>query len=115
MPLDRDELRRIARLARLALTAEEEHLFAAQLGRVVDYFDRLGELEADPPDVAGVLSSAVAEAEDLPAPGLARETVLALAPAVADELFLVPAVLASPGESRTGRSEDGLEAGGTLL
>lgn len=93
MALTVDEVRKIASLARLRLTPEQETVFVHQLGRIVDYFDQLRSLGGD----TGVGSDAdpapVHEAEDVPRPGLPRELFLANAPASAwGELLVVPEV-----------------------
>ncbi len=89
MALTTEEVRKIASLARLALTPEEERLFAGQLGAIVDYIDQLADYpSAEPPSSA----PATPEADDLPRPGLPRESFLANAPAAMDGLLLVPAV-----------------------
>jgi len=49
MAIDRNTVRHVARLARLALTAEEEERTAAQLGHVLEYIERLEAV-----DVSGV-------------------------------------------------------------
>jgi len=47
MKLARDEVRHVAALARLKLSAEEEELFAAQLSDVLEYINQLNELDTD--------------------------------------------------------------------
>jgi aspartyl-tRNA(Asn)/glutamyl-tRNA(Gln) amidotransferase subunit C len=92
MPLSLDEVRKIASLARLRLTPEEESLFAGQLGAIVDYIGQLAEYEsADPPPAA----APAPEADDLPQPSLPREVFLANAPSALDGLLLVPGVMGS--------------------
>lgn len=49
MPLSLEEVRRIAGLARLRLSAEEEATFAEQLSAILDHVERLREL-----DVSGI-------------------------------------------------------------
>jgi len=90
MPLTLDEVRKIASLARLRLTAEEELLFAGQLGAIVDYIGQLGQYESAEPPVA---ASPAPEADDLPRPSLPREVFLANAPSALDGLLLVPGVM----------------------
>lgn len=93
MSLDAREVHRVAALARLRLSVEEEGLFAEQLGRVVEHIDRIREL-----DPAPVAESAVAngfEAADEVAPGLDRELFLANAPASRGPFLVVPKVLGS--------------------
>lgn len=48
--IDREQVCHIAYLVRLALTDDEVDMFSEQLSSIVDYFDRLAEM-----DVAGVL------------------------------------------------------------
>lgn len=48
--IDRDQVRKVAHLARLELTPEEEQQFTGQLGDILDYFEQLSELNTD--DVA---------------------------------------------------------------
>ncbi len=47
MALDREEVHRIAALARLALTAEEEERLTHQLGDILQAFAKLGSLDVD--------------------------------------------------------------------
>lgn len=94
MALSLDEVRRIAALARLALTPEEERTFAGQLSSVLDYVAQLAEL-----DVSGVepMTHALAEAPPLRADAvhesLAPEAALANAPAREGTTFKVPRII----------------------
>ena len=45
MKLTREEVLHIAELAKLALTEEETELFAEQLSEILEYFERLNELD----------------------------------------------------------------------
>jgi len=51
--IDRAQVRHVARLARLALSEEEEERFAAQLGHVLEYVDHLHEHFVDPVTIRG--------------------------------------------------------------
>lgn len=99
MALTTEEVRRIASLARLRFTPEQEAVFVQQLGRIVDYIDQLqsfetGEADAVRPDGA----PAVREAEDAVRPCLPRELFLANAPATAlGEFLVVPEVKGGDG------------------
>ena len=95
MALTLDEVRKIAALARLRLTPEEEERFAAQLGHVVDYIDQLGRYAPAEGESAAPIEASGHEAEDLVAPCLPRELFLANAPAAMDGFLLVPEVKAS--------------------
>ena len=96
MSIDRAQVRHVARLARLALTAEEEDRFAAQLGHVLEYIERLDAVDVsgvEPLGFAGDLAGDLPLRPDEPRPGLPRETVLAQAPEHDGEAFLVPRII----------------------
>jgi aspartyl-tRNA(Asn)/glutamyl-tRNA(Gln) amidotransferase subunit C len=89
--IDRDEVRHVARLARLELTDEEVDRMAVELAGVLAHIARIGELDLD--DVAPtshVVAVENALRPDQPVPSLPRERVLADAPAVAADGFAVP-------------------------
>jgi aspartyl-tRNA(Asn)/glutamyl-tRNA(Gln) amidotransferase subunit C len=96
MSLSLDEVRRVAALARLKLSPEEELLFAGQLSAILDH---VRELEAL--DVSGVppMTHALAEGEavalrpDALVPGLTPEQALANAPAREGTCFKVPRII----------------------
>jgi aspartyl-tRNA(Asn)/glutamyl-tRNA(Gln) amidotransferase subunit C len=90
MALTPEEVRRVAALARLELTAAEEELFAHQLSRVLVEIDQLDRFEAVE-DGAEALERLL-PADD-PVPGLAPELVLANAPATYGAFVVVPRVL----------------------
>ena len=96
MSLSLDEVRRIAVLARLKLSPEEEQVFRGQLSAILDYVEQLKEL-----DVSGVepMTHALA-AGDLPPlrddvvrPSLSPEEALANAPAREGTCFKVPRII----------------------
>ncbi|MEY2564645.1 MAG: aspartyl-tRNA(Asn)/glutamyl-tRNA(Gln) amidotransferase subunit [Verrucomicrobiota bacterium] len=84
----------VAKLARLNLTEEETKLFQSQLGRVLEYAEKLREL-----DTSEVQSAAHAVPvtnvfrEDEPRGWLTADEALSNAPRQANGLFLVPKVL----------------------
>ncbi|HBL11934.1 MAG TPA: Asp-tRNA(Asn)/Glu-tRNA(Gln) amidotransferase GatCAB subunit C, partial [Cyanobacteria bacterium UBA11162] len=43
--IDREQVRKVANLARLELTPEEEEQFLPQLNGILDYFQQLSELD----------------------------------------------------------------------
>jgi aspartyl-tRNA(Asn)/glutamyl-tRNA(Gln) amidotransferase subunit C len=96
MSLSLDEVRRIAVLARLKLSPEEEQVFQGQLSAILEYVEQLKEL-----DVSGVepMTHALA-AGDLPPlrddvvrPSLPPEDALANAPAREGTCFKVPRII----------------------
>jgi aspartyl-tRNA(Asn)/glutamyl-tRNA(Gln) amidotransferase subunit C len=92
MALNTEEVRKIATLARLRFTPEEEAVLVGQLGKIVDYIDQLQQFEISA-QAAPVLETREApEAEDRPHECLPRGDFLANAPASLDGFLLVPGV-----------------------
>ena len=89
--IDRDEVLHVARLARLALAEDEIEPMARELSAVLDHIARIGELDlSDVAPTSHVVEVTGGLRPDEPRPSLPREIVLAQAPAVSDEGFLVP-------------------------
>lgn len=94
MAIDRATVEHVARLARLALTDEERERFVGQLGRILEYCARLDAISIEGvPPTSHVLPIVNVLREDLPAPCLSRDEVLAAAPAHEQGFFRVPRVL----------------------
>ncbi len=94
MALTLEEVRAIARLARLQLTAEEEERFASQLSDVLDYAARLREVDtSEIPPTASVLPMSAPLRPDEVRPCPPRDRLLANAPDSDGGLFRVPRVL----------------------
>ena len=93
--ISRDDVAHLARLARLAVTDDELDLFAGQLDVILGAVARVGEVAAAdiPPTTHAVPLENVLR-PDQTAPCLPREAVLAGAPAVEDDKFRVPRILA---------------------
>jgi aspartyl-tRNA(Asn)/glutamyl-tRNA(Gln) amidotransferase subunit C len=95
MPITRDEVAHLAHLARLALEdAELDHL-AAQLDVIISAVARVQEVAAEgiPPTSHAVPLTNVFRADEI-TPCLSPQAVLAAAPAVEDQRFRVPRILA---------------------
>jgi aspartyl-tRNA(Asn)/glutamyl-tRNA(Gln) amidotransferase subunit C len=89
--IDREEVLHVAQLARLALSEEELAPMARELSAVLDHIAKIGELSLDDvPPTSHVVELTGALRPDEPRPCLPREVVLAQAPAVGGEGFLVP-------------------------
>ncbi|MBD1937826.1 Asp-tRNA(Asn)/Glu-tRNA(Gln) amidotransferase subunit GatC [Microcoleus sp. FACHB-68] len=95
--IDRDQVRKVAHLARLELTAEEEEQFTTQLGSILDYFEQLSELNTENvlPTTRVIDVSNVTRPDDLQ-PYPYREEILSCAPDQEGEFFKVPKII---GES----------------
>ena len=94
MALTLEEVRAIAHLARLHLTAEEEKRFASQLSDVLEYAARLGEVDTSlVSPTASVLPMNAPLRPDEVRPCLPRDQLLANAPDPEGGMFRVPRVL----------------------
>ena len=94
MSLSREDVAKVALLARLRLDADELDRFTGQLNTIVDFVAQLQEpsTEGVEPLAHGVEVRNVFR-EDVAAPSLPRDEVLANSPKRNAESFLVPAVL----------------------
>lgn len=92
--IDREEVRKVANLARLAITPEEEAEFATQLSDILEYFEQLSELETKdvPPTTRAIDTSNITRPDELE-PFTEKEALLKEAPDRDDEFFRVPKIL----------------------
>ncbi|MDI6759714.1 MAG: Asp-tRNA(Asn)/Glu-tRNA(Gln) amidotransferase subunit GatC [Candidatus Brocadiaceae bacterium] len=92
--LDKKTIEHVALLARLELSEEEKELFASQLGNILNYIEKLKEL-----DTSRVEPMAYATAtknvfrEDTPGPSLKLEEALKNAPDKLQDFFKVLKVI----------------------
>jgi aspartyl-tRNA(Asn)/glutamyl-tRNA(Gln) amidotransferase subunit C len=94
MSLTLDEVEHIAELARLHLTEAERALFRDQLSAILDYAAILQKVDTSAiPPTATVLPLRNVMREDLVAPSMSVEDVLANAPDADDGQFRVKAIL----------------------
>lgn len=86
----------LAGLAGIELSEAEKELFAHQLHRIIEYVEKLNELDlADVPPTAHTQSLCNVFRDDVCEPGLAQEEALSLAPDRQGEYFRVPKVIES--------------------
>ena len=95
--LSLDEVRHVAKLARLRLTDAELEQYRGQLSTVLEHIATLGELDvedvepmAHPGDICNRLD------DDVPAESLTPQQVLRIAPATEGPHLAVPKVLPGP-------------------
>jgi aspartyl-tRNA(Asn)/glutamyl-tRNA(Gln) amidotransferase subunit C len=94
MTLTIDEVRKIAYLARLRLTHEEEERYAEQLSAILEYAARLQEVDTSHiPPTATVLPLKAPLREDIPRPSVPRDRILSNAVDTDEGMFQVPPVL----------------------
>ncbi|MEY3223784.1 MAG: hypothetical protein RLZZ203_2640 [Cyanobacteriota bacterium] len=92
--IDSELVRKVANLARLELTAEEEAKFTTQLGSILDYVEQLNELDVTnvQPTTRAIDVSNVTR-EDILQPYLERNAILNSAPQQEGDFFRVPKIL----------------------
>jgi aspartyl-tRNA(Asn)/glutamyl-tRNA(Gln) amidotransferase subunit C len=91
--LTQDEVRHVAELAKLRLTEAEIEQFAGQLSAILDYAERLQEVDTSSvPPTPYVLPLVNVMAADEPRPGLSNTEALANAPDSDEGFFRVRAV-----------------------
>jgi len=92
--LDREQVKKVAYLARLALTEAEEVEFTAQLGDILNYVQQLDELDAgDTPPTTRAIDVSNVTRPDVKESTLEREVMLEAAPERDDEFFKVPKIM----------------------
>jgi aspartyl/glutamyl-tRNA(Asn/Gln) amidotransferase C subunit len=97
--LSADEVRHVAKLARLRLGEEQVQLYRRQLSSVLEHIDRLQQLDVDqvepmahPTEITNRLD------EDVAGDPMPLQALLANAPAVQDRYLAVPKVLGDDGD-----------------
>ena len=96
MTIDREEVRKVAKLARLSITEAEEEAFTTQLNDILGYFEQLNELDTTdiPPTTRAIETSNITRADKL-APFPYKEELLQAAPEQQGEFFRVPKIISS--------------------
>lgn len=94
MSLTPEQVHKVALLARLELTPEEEEKFTGQLSNILDYFEQLSELDVTdvPPTTRAIDVSNVTRQDQLETYA-AREEILEGAPDRDGEFFKVPRIV----------------------
>jgi aspartyl-tRNA(Asn)/glutamyl-tRNA(Gln) amidotransferase subunit C len=92
--IDREQVHKVANLARLELTPEEEAQFATQLSDILEYVEQLSELDvADVPPTTRAIDVSNITREDKLQPYHEREAILSSAPEQEGDFFKVPKIL----------------------
>lgn len=97
-PLDQDDVRKVAKLARLKLTDDQIARYTDQLGAILGYIDMLSELDTDGVEpMPHALDQTNIFREDVEQTGLDPEVALGNAPSADPPFFKVPKVLGDGG------------------
>ncbi len=92
--IDREQVHKVAHLARLQLTATEEETFTTQLGNILTYVEQLNELDVSniPPTTRAIDVSNVTRSDVLQ-PYPERDAILQSSPDQEGDFFRVPKIL----------------------
>ena len=94
MRINKDEVEKVATLARLAITETEKEEFSGQISRILDYMELLGQWDTTGVEpTATVMEQVNVFREDMPRPCLSPEDALANAPDQEGGFFRVPKIL----------------------
>jgi aspartyl-tRNA(Asn)/glutamyl-tRNA(Gln) amidotransferase subunit C len=94
MKISKAEIEHIALLARLSLTDEEKEMFGSQLSSILDYVEKLNELDtSNVPPTSHVLSLHDVMRDDLPRPSISRDDALSNAPSHTEKFYRVPKII----------------------
>jgi len=94
MKISKEEIEHIASLARLYLSEEEKELFGSQLSSILDYMEKLNELDTkDIEPTSHVLPLSNVMRDDIPQPSIPREDALMNAPDHTDKFYRVPKII----------------------
>ena len=94
MAITPEDVTKVAKLSRLALSPDEVQTYTEQLGKILLYVEKLNaqDTSAVEPMITAAASGNVFRKDEV-RPGLERKDALASAPAHDDEFFRVPPVI----------------------
>ncbi len=94
MSVDTATVRRIASLARIAISEEEAQRLTPELGNILDWIEQLGEVDtAGVEPMTAVIPNHLRLRDDVVTDGGVRDEVLANAPQAEHGFFTVPKVI----------------------
>jgi aspartyl-tRNA(Asn)/glutamyl-tRNA(Gln) amidotransferase subunit C len=94
MPVSNEQVRHIAKLARIAMTDEEIERLAPELNNILGWVEQLGEVNTDGVEpLTAVIDQKLRLREDAVTDGDCRDAVLANAPEAQHGFFAVPKVI----------------------
>jgi aspartyl-tRNA(Asn)/glutamyl-tRNA(Gln) amidotransferase subunit C len=97
--IDIEQVKKVAHLARLNITPEEERQLTTQLSSILEYVEQLSELDTEnvPPTTRAIDTSNITRPDELnPFPH--KNDLLGQAPAQEGDFFKVPKILSSDEE-----------------
>lgn len=92
--IDREQVERMARLAKMNLSEEEKTLLEKDMGDIINFADQLNALDlGDTPTTSHAVPVENVYREDICTPSYDREKILQNAPEQDGECYLVPQVV----------------------
>ncbi len=92
--MDKKTVAKVAHLARIRLTEEEQDRYAGELSRIFEWIEQLSEVNTDNvPQMTSVASMTLPMRRDEVTDGNRREDILGNAPKQAFDCFAVPKVI----------------------
>ena len=94
--IDREQVKKVAHLARLDITPDEEAEFTGQLNDILGYFEQLSELDTEnvAPTTRAIEVINITRSDELE-PFPHKDALLASAPEQEGQYFRVPKIMAS--------------------
>lgn len=97
--LNREQVHKVANLARLEMTVEEEDQIATQMNSILEYFEQLSELDTtDVQPTTRAIDVSNVTRPDILQPYTDRDAILKEAPDQDGDFFKVPKIINSPEE-----------------
>jgi aspartyl-tRNA(Asn)/glutamyl-tRNA(Gln) amidotransferase subunit C len=94
MKISKEEIEHIAVLARLSLSEEEKELFGPQLSSILDYMEKLNELDTkDIEPTSHVIALSNVMRDDSPKDSIPREDALMNTPSHTEKFYRVPKII----------------------
>ena len=94
MSVDATTVRRVARLARIAVTDDEVTAMESELNAILGFVEQLGEVDVTGVDpMTSVIPMVMKKRQDAVTDGEKADDILANAPASEDHFFMVPKVV----------------------
>jgi aspartyl-tRNA(Asn)/glutamyl-tRNA(Gln) amidotransferase subunit C len=93
MKITKDQVKKVAKLANLPLSADEEEKYPEQLSAILDYFDQLNSVDTKGIEPTfNVTGASNALSEDIISSSLTQEQALSNAPVKKDGFFVTKGV-----------------------
>lgn len=94
MSIDKDTVKRVARLARLSVTEDEAESLKGELNSILDWVEMLNEVDVDNVSpLTSVVTQEMKKRDDVISDGNYADKVVSNAPMSEDNYFMVPKVI----------------------